>query len=322
MLARARRGGRPHPTVALLAEAGVLALRLVGAGRFEPGDGRWLPSALDPDEDARVRRLAAEAAYDGWPAAAAEAAVRDLVAAVVDALPRGTPTARRARRGVPPAPRRRAGQAARPQRRGQPARAGHRSRCASRPTRRSWSRARCGWCSRSTTSSTRSTCATRRCCGPARPEDHGFGERARTHAAIALRAAAHAWPVLDRLLELRVPDEITLDTDELVSLLDDGVAALRRVGVDVLWPRSLGRDLTTRATLEHRDERPQDNPLMTGLFGPEAMFAFKWQVALHGEPAQRRRDAPAGERGEPGPQAARRLDRRRPGRSRARPRSG
>ena len=62
MLARARRGGRPHPTVALLAEAGLLALRLVGAGRFEPGDGRWLPSALDPDEDERVRRLAAEAA--------------------------------------------------------------------------------------------------------------------------------------------------------------------------------------------------------------------------------------------------------------------
>ena len=30
---------------------------------------------------------------------------------------------------------------------------------------------------------------------------------------------------------------------------------------------------------------------MTGLFGPDAMFAFKWQVALHGEPAQRRRDA-------------------------------
>ena len=115
-------------------------------------------------------------------------------------------------------------------------------------------------------------------------EDHGFGDRARTHAAIALRAAAHAWPVLDRLLELRVPDEITLDTDELVSLLDDGVAALRRVGVDVLWPRSLGRDLTTRAALEHRDERAQEGPLMTGLFGPDAMFAFKWQVALHGEP--------------------------------------
>ena len=119
------------------------------------------------------------------------------------------------------------------------------------------------------------------------PDDHGFGERARTHAAIALRAAAQAWPVLDRLLELRVPDEIALDTDELVSLLDDGVAALRRAGVDVLWPRSLGRDLTTRATLEHHGDgrgRGQENPLMTGLFGPDAMFAFKWQVALHGEP--------------------------------------
>jgi SNF2 family DNA or RNA helicase len=116
------------------------------------------------------------------------------------------------------------------------------------------------------------------------PEDHGFDDRARIHAAIALRAAAHAWPVLDRLLELRVPDEITLDTDELVSLLDEGVAALRRVGVDVLWPRSLGRDLTARATLEHRDDRGGENPLMTGMFGPDAMFAFKWQVALHGDP--------------------------------------
>ena len=48
---------------------------------------------------------------------------------------------------------------------------------------------------------------------------HGFGDRARTHAAIALRSAAEAWPVLDRLAELRVPDQITLDTDELVSLL-------------------------------------------------------------------------------------------------------
>ncbi len=79
---------------------------------------------------------------------------------------------------------------------------------------------------------------------------HGFGDRARTHASIALRAAADAWPVLDRLLELRVPDEITLDTDELVSLLDDGVAALKDRGVDVLWPRSLGRDLTASAVLD------------------------------------------------------------------------
>ena len=82
------------------------------------------------------------------------------------------------------------------------------------------------------------------------PDEHGFGDRARTHATIALRAAADAWPVLDRLLELRVPDEIVLDTDELVSLLEDGVAALKGAGVDVLWPRSLGRDLTATTVLD------------------------------------------------------------------------
>ena len=49
--------------------------------------------------------------------------------------------------------------------------------------------------------------------------------RARPHPRRASRCAraADAWPVLDRLLELRVPDQITLDTDELVSLLDEGV---------------------------------------------------------------------------------------------------
>ncbi len=109
---------------------------------------------------------------------------------------------------------------------------------------------------------------------------HGFGDRARTHATIALQAAADAWPVLERLLEARVPDAITLDGDELASLLEDGVAALESRGVPVLWPRSLGRELTARTVLTPRKD---DNPLMTGLFGPDAMFSFKWELALHGE---------------------------------------
>jgi hypothetical protein len=282
VLARARRGGRPHPTVALLAEAGILALRLVGAGRFEPGDGRWLPSALDPDEDERVRRLAAEASYDAWSPSAAESAVHDLVAAVVDALPRGTPGAL-----TSTFRRRLDAELVRPRPTG--------SGGAGLPALVTISLRVEADEEELVAGSVRLVLQVHDELDPLHlcdaallwtgtPEDHGFGDRARTHAAIALRAAAHAWPVLDRLLELRVPDEITLDTDELVSLLDDGVAALRRVGVDVLWPRSLGRDLTTRAALEHRDERAQEGPLMTGLFGPDAMFAFKWQVALHGEP--------------------------------------
>ncbi|WP_372734230.1 DEAD/DEAH box helicase [Nocardioides sp.] len=113
---------------------------------------------------------------------------------------------------------------------------------------------------------------------------HGFDERARVHAVIALRAAAEAWPVLDRLLELRVPDQITLDGDELASLLSDGVGALAARGIDVLWPRSLGRDLSATAVLDRAAVAPSDAPLQTGLFGPDQMFSFQWQVALGGDP--------------------------------------
>ena len=115
-------------------------------------------------------------------------------------------------------------------------------------------------------------------------EEHGFGERARVHATLALRGAAEGWPVLDRLLELQVPDQITLDTDELVSLLDTGVAALRDRSVDVLWPRSLGRDLTTTTVLDRRPDATREEPLVEGLLGRESLFSFHWQVALHGDP--------------------------------------
>ncbi|MEO6512697.1 MAG: SNF2-related protein [Nocardioides sp.] len=280
-LARARREARPHPSVALLAEASLLALRLVGAGRFEPGEDRWLPGPLDPGEEQRVRRLAEDAARDGWPVADAEVAVRDLVAAVVDALPRGRPTER-----TVTFRRRLDAELGRPRR-----------TAASLPALVTISIRVEADEEELVAGAVRLVLQVHDELDPLHlcdaavlwtgtSEDHGFGERARTHAAIALRAAATAWPVLDRLLELRVPDEITLETDELVSLLDDGVGALRRIGVDVLWPRSLGRDLTARATLEHRDGpgAGPENPLMTGLFGPEAMFAFTWQVALHGEP--------------------------------------
>ena len=89
--------------------------------------------------------------------------------------------------------------------------------------------------------------------------------------------------MLDRLLELRVPDQITLDADELVSLLDDGVAALKERGIDVLWPRSLGRDLTAMTVLD-RKQGPREQPLAKGMFGPDSLFTFNWQIAMHGEP--------------------------------------
>ena len=113
---------------------------------------------------------------------------------------------------------------------------------------------------------------------------HGFGDRARTHAAIALRSAADAWPVLERLLDLRVPDEITLDTDEILSLLDAGAAALTEAGHPVMWPTYLDRDVTQRVELGRQSAAaPRGEPLQDGLFGPQALFGFEWQLSLHGE---------------------------------------
>ncbi len=80
-----------------------------------------------------------------------------------------------------------------------------------------------------------------------------------------------------------MPDQITLDADELVSLLDDGVGALKDRGIDVLWPRSLGRDLTAMTVLD-RKQGTREQPLTKGMFGPDSLFTFNWQIAMHGEP--------------------------------------
>ena len=101
--------------------------------------------------------------------------------------------------------------------------------------------------------------------------------------------------MLDRMLDGPVPEDLTLDADDIASLLEDGVAALAARGVDVLWPRSLGRDLTATSVLDRVDPRhpqdrgaatgpgPHEEPLQEPLLGPDSVFAFRWQLALHGE---------------------------------------
>ena len=247
-----------HPSVRLLTGSALLGLRLVAAGRLEPADDHWrIAPARHPGRGPGAPALAG----DG-PRGTTRGIVRAMLDAIADAMPRAAPT---------PAARRRTPVVAGRSTNGWPAgwnrvptpptcRSWCGSRCASRPTRRSWSPA-----------SVRLVLQVHDEQDPLHLCDaavlwtesgagasHGFGDRARTHAAIALRAAAEAWPVLDRLLELRVPDQITLDTDELVSLLSVGVAALAGCGVDVLWPRSLGRDLTATAVLERASSRARE----------------------------------------------------------------
>lgn len=268
-----------HPSVRLLTSSALLGLRLVAAGRIEPADSHWRLGVLSEDDEQRVRALAA----DGDD----EAVVRAMLAAVADAMPRAAPTAPARRRAAPEVSsfqeRLARRLAPRPEARELPQLVRISLRVEADEEELVAGSVRlvlqvhdeqdplhlCDAAALWTESGTEAT--------------HGFGDRARTHAAIALRAAAEAWPVLDRLAELRVPDQITLDTDELVSLLDRGVADLAAAGVDVLWPRSLGRDLTATAVLERASVAPTDDALQTGLFGPDQMFSFQWQLALHGE---------------------------------------
>ncbi|WP_028637968.1 DEAD/DEAH box helicase [Nocardioides sp. URHA0032] len=285
VLAKARSREDLHPSVGLLSGAALLGMRIVAAGKFAPsGDPpHWRAAGLDADDEDRIGMLAAGSGEQ-------ERVVRDLVDAIADALPRGAPTT-----------------AAAPVRRPQ------------RPTFEQRLQARLARHQRLdprdlpqlvTLSLRVEADEEELVAGAVRlvpqahddqnplhlcdlallwtgtVDEHGFGDRARTHATIALRAAADAWPVLDRLLELRVPDEITLDTDEIVSLLDEGVGALRAAGVDVLWPRSLGRDLTATAVLDRAAPGPgsREEPLNDPTLGRDALFAFNWQVALHGDP--------------------------------------
>ena len=289
LLARASARADLSPSARVLADATVLGLRLVAAGRVRPAAGpagpHWAVADLAAEEEAAVAAIIGTAAEAGLDEAEARTTVRGLLDAVADVLPRAAPSAPVA----PDGPAFAAALDVASTRPGAPtprvrARSWCRSACGWRPTRTSSWRGRCGSCSRCTTSRIRSTSSTPPCCGPARRRSTGSATRARIHASIALRAAADAWPVLDRLLALAVPDQITLDTDELVSLLDDGVAALRRRGVDVLWPRSLGRDLTTTTVLDRRPGEPREGELVEGLLGTDALFSFHWQVALHGEP--------------------------------------
>ena len=307
VLTRAHRRDDAHPSVSLLAGAALLAMRLVAAGRLEPDQrSGWRIAELGPDDQDRLDRLVAARAPVPIEQDEPEPAVlvRKVMDAVADAMPRSASSAATVARPAAPATRR------------TPARTLGRTsgdfadRLADRLARHTGPGRGTDDRPHLVTLSLRVEADEGELVGgsvrlvlqvhdernPLHVADaavlwaesgpdasHGFGDRARTHASIALRSAADAWPVLDRLLELRVPDEITLDEDELADLLEHGLPTLRQRGVDVLWPRSLGRDLTA-VTVLRPGTGEREEQLVEGLFGPESMFSFSWQLALHGDP--------------------------------------
>ncbi|EON25744.1 SNF2-related protein [Nocardioides sp. CF8] len=290
-----------HPSVALLSGAALLGMRLVAAGKFgpDPSGLSWQVAALERADEDRITQLAAARSHDGLDAATAEGIVRAVLDAVADAMPRAAPIATRrppvaGGQAGPRAPRVDPDFTRRLQERVARARArssDDRPQLVSIALRIEADEDELVAGSVRIVLQVHASDNAAHVCDAAvlwtesgLDASHGFGDRARTHASIALRAAADAWPVLERFLELRVPDELTLDTDELVSLLDSGVTALKEAGVDVLWPRHLDRDVTAKVELTEARKGPQrEEALQTGLFGPEALFGFQWQLALHGD---------------------------------------
>ena len=293
VLTKAASGDTTHPSVALLGQAVLLALRIVASGRFSPGADRWEPSSLTAADDERVRLLAQARAHDDLSVEDAERTIREVLAAVVDTLPTSPPSGRSGR----PSPRRTTKEGdferrlqARIDRHARGLRLVELPHLVTIALRVEADEEELVAGSVRVVLQVTDERDPLHVCDAALlwtedAEVHGFGERAKVHAVLALRQAAQAWPVLDRLLDLQVPDQIALDTDEIVSLLDEGVAELAARGVEVLWPRSLGRDLTTRTVLEHHGGAGrQEEPLQEPMFGADSLFSFDWQVALHGEP--------------------------------------
>ncbi len=214
--------------------AALLGLRLVAAGQFEPAgaDAELADGAARRRRRGPDRLLAAARAHDGLDADAPRTSCAQLLDAVADAMPRSAPTGRPgARRGR---------RADRPRVEGYSpgCRSGSRSgwRRASRRPAPAGADLAAGRGRRGGAGRGRGPAGApgARRAEPAAPlRRRGAVDRRRARGRPRLRrpgphprhasrcaAAAEAWPVLDRLLELRVPDEITLDADELVSLLE------------------------------------------------------------------------------------------------------
>ncbi|MGW6194968.1 DEAD/DEAH box helicase [Kribbella sp. NPDC055110] len=109
----------------------------------------------------------------------------------------------------------------------------------------------------------------------------GFGPRARIDTTLAIRRAARVWQPLGRLLDSAVPDQMDLADEEIAELLAGSAQRLAAAGVDLHWPRSLGRELTARAAITSTDGPPSDLP---SFFGGDRTLDFSWQVALGDDP--------------------------------------
>jgi superfamily II DNA or RNA helicase len=282
-----------HPSVGLLGASAHFALRLVAAGKFEQTGQGWAPVIVGDDVQ-RLRLLAESRTYDGVDSEAAEALVWSMVAAVVDAMPAGSAqgTARRAATAVAPTQQRPIAERLRERLER------HREVVPDDVPAEVSVSLRVEADEESLTEGVlRVVLQVHDEANPLHladaavlwrddPRQHGFGPQTRSQVAMRLGDASRAWPPLQRMRFQASPTEMDLEGDEIGSLLADGVAALKEIGVDVMWPRALGRELTARPVVDSRP-RPggsREEALNTGLFAVADLFSFKWQLAIGDEP--------------------------------------
>ena len=276
VLTRAIRVDDAHPSVGLLSGATLLAMKLVAAGRIRLSDtgDSWRVGPLQPDDDDRLRALASARAHGDTTVDDAEDLIRQLLDAVADTMARPPEMS-----VAQPVARRGLDRFDREPEDAEDADLPDQVRISLRIEAPAEVLEGGGVVvvlqAHEVDDDTHVVDADRLWLA----EDHGFSRRARFNLSTALRRAATVWPTLDRLQRQQVPDRIVLDADELADLLERGLAALDAAGIDVFWPRGLRGELIPQARVEIAT-RPQEGPLMDGLFGPGALFEFDWRLAL------------------------------------------
>ncbi|MFD8151237.1 SNF2-related protein [Streptomyces sp. NPDC059720] len=304
LLVRARHDPAAHPATACWGAAALHALRLTARGRLLPGltaggHDAWRAGPLDPDDIAHLRAVAAALPPEGHAVPLPgpgplhlpepEALVRAFLDAVADTLPR-TPAA--------------------PHTSGRPFAAREAQHL---PAAHDWAAEVAAGMDAGVRISLRLDLSAYdlfddtadgggRSAGAAIVQVHSladptlvtdaaalwageagdaFGPRARVDAALAVRRAARIWPPLDRLSDQDVPDVLALSEDELSDLLGVAATRLAAAGVAVHWPRDLAQDLSAAAVVRPAPGSATDG---TGFFESEDLLAFRWQLALGGDP--------------------------------------
>ncbi|MFK4085521.1 DEAD/DEAH box helicase [Kribbella sp. NPDC020789] len=283
MLGRMRREPGAHPSAAFWGSAAVAALQLVARGKLLPGvsaDGydAWRMGPLEPADVTRLVALAESMPAIEIPGElAAEALVRAFWDAVADGMPR-SPAAAKAQGGGLFAAK-------------TPQRAEGLQRWADEVSVGLDSGVRVSLRIEMSDSqafhaivqlhSLKDPTLVRDADDVWTAEVPGFGPRARIDATLAIRRAGRVWAPLARLLDTAVPDRIELADYEIGDLLTGTAQRLAAAGVELHWPRSLGRDLTARAAITAPQRRPSDLP---SFFGGDSTLDFRWQVALGDDP--------------------------------------